>query len=157
VFGPQTVHVVFVRDKSTTGYDVALVTTDLAASAAGVIERYASRWSIEVSIQDAKQTGGVGQARNRVRLAVERTVPFALIVNTLAIIWYATVGYHPDDVQERRELAPWYRHKAQPSVLDMLTKLRRVIITGYLRSDDPEPPTCQEMAILRLAWEDAAA
>ncbi|MHB1549308.1 MAG: transposase, partial [Acidimicrobiales bacterium] len=41
VFGPQQVQVVFVRDKSTTGYDVALVTTDLAASAIQVIERYA--------------------------------------------------------------------------------------------------------------------
>lgn len=102
------------RDKSKIGYDVALVTTDLAASAAQIIERYASRWSIEVAIEDAKQTGGVGQARNRVRLVVERTVPFALIVNTLAIVWYATVGYHPDDVDERRELAPWYRRRPNP-------------------------------------------
>ncbi|EQD36937.1 transposase, IS4, partial [mine drainage metagenome] len=47
VFGPQAVQVVLVRDKSKAGYDVALVTTDLAASAAQIIERYASRWSIE--------------------------------------------------------------------------------------------------------------
>ena len=157
VFGPQAVQVVLVRDKSKTAYDVALVTTDLVASAAEIIERYGSRWSIEVCIEDAKQTGGVGEARNRVRLAVERTVPFALIVNTLAIIWYATVGYHPDDVDERRELAPWYREKTQPSVLDMFTKLRRVIIAGYLRTVDPQPPTDQEITILRLAWEDVAA
>ncbi|MCL4446416.1 MAG: transposase [Actinobacteria bacterium] len=157
VFGGQAVHVVLVRDKSTTGYDVALVTTDLAASATQIIERYASRWSIAVAIEDAKQIGGVGQARNRLRCAVERTVPFALIVNTLAVLWYATVGYHPDDVQERRELAPWYRDKAQPSVLDMFTKLRRVIIAGYLRPIDPQEPTCQEITILRLAWEDVAA
>ena len=157
VFGPQAVQVVFVRDKSTTGYDVALVTTDLAASAAQIIERYAARWSIEVAIEDAKQTGGVGQARNRVRLAVERTVPFTLIVNTLAVLWYATAGYHPNDVEECRELAPWYREKTQPSVLDMFTKLRRVIIAGYLRSEDPLSPTSQEITILRLAWEDIAA
>jgi len=157
VFGGQVVQVVFVRDKSKSGYDVALVTTDLAARAARIIERYASRWSIEVAIEDAKQTGGVGQAHNRVRLAVERTVPFALIVNTLAVLWYATVGYHPDDIEERRVLAPWYRDKAQPSVLDMFTKLRRVIIAGYLRSEDPQPPTSQEITILRLAWEGVAA
>jgi hypothetical protein len=51
-----------------------------------------------------------------VRLAVERIVPLALVVNTLAVLWYATVGYHPDDVDERRQLAPWHRDKAQPSV-----------------------------------------
>ena len=131
--------------------------SDLAASAAQVIERYASRWSIEVAIEDAKQTGGVGQARNRVRLAVERTVPFALVVNTLAIVWYATAGYHPEDVDERRQLAPWYRDKAQPSVLDMFTKLRRVIVASYLRAEYSQPPTSQEITILRLAWEDVAA
>jgi hypothetical protein len=157
VFGPQAVQVVLVRDKSTTGYDVALVSTDLSTSAAGVIERYASRWSIEVAIEDAKQLGGVGQARNRLRLAVERTVPFALAVNTLAICWYATVGYHPDDVNERRELAPWYREKTQPSVLDMLAKLRRVVIAAQYRQEDPQPPTPEEITILRLAWEDVAA
>ncbi|MHB1501478.1 MAG: hypothetical protein ACYCYK_10010 [Candidatus Dormibacteria bacterium] len=91
------------------------------------------------------------------RLAVERTVPFALIVNTLAILWYATVGYHPDDVDERRELAPWYRDKAQPSVLDMLAKLRHVIITTQFRREDPAPLTSQEISIVRLAWEGVAA
>ena len=67
------------------GYNVALVTTDLTSSAAQVIERYASRWSIEVAIEDAKQIVGVGQARNRLPSAVERTVPFTLAVNTLAV------------------------------------------------------------------------
>jgi hypothetical protein len=157
VFGPQAVQVVLVRDKSKTGYDVALVTTDLAARAAQVIERYASRWSIEVAIEDAKQIGGVGQARNRLRSAVERTVPFALAVNTLAVCWYAIAGHHPDDVAAARELAPWYREKTQPSVLDMLAKLRRVIIAAQYRHEDPQPPTPQEITILRLAWEDVAA
>jgi hypothetical protein len=156
VFGPQQVQVVLVRDKSKTGYDVALITTDLAASAAVVIERYASRWSIEVAIEDAKQLGGVGQARNRLERAVQRTVPFALVVNTLAICWYATAGHDPEDVEATRALAPWYRQKAQPSVLDMLAKLRRVIIAAQYRQEDPQPPTPQEITILRLAWEDVA-
>ena len=157
VFGPQQVQVVFVRDKSQDGYDIALVTTDLDVSAAGVIERYASRWCIEVSIEDAKQLGGVGQARNRLQKAVERTVPFALVVNTLAICWYATAGHHPDDVQAARALAPWYRQKAQPSVLDMLAKLRRVIIAAQFRPADPVLLTPQEIGVIRLAWEDVAA
>ena len=107
VLGPQLVKVVFVRDKSRNGYDVALVTTDLDASAAQVIERYAARWSIEVAIEDAEQLGGVDQARNRLQQAVQRSVPFGLGVNTLAICWYATAGHHPDDVEAARALAPW--------------------------------------------------
>lgn len=148
--------VVLVRDKSRTGYDVALVTTDLDATASQIVERYAARWSIEVAIGDAKQLGGVGQARNRVEQAVQRTVPFALVVNSLAICWYATTGHDPDDVQAARAIAPWYRHKAQPSVLDMLAKLRRAIIAAHFRRPVPEPVTPQEIRVIRLAWEDVA-
>jgi DDE superfamily endonuclease len=157
VFGPQQVQVVLVRDRATTGYNIALISTDPAATAAQVIERYATRWSIEVAIEDAKQTFGVGQARNRVKAAVERTTPFALIISSLAVCWYATAGHHPTDVDAARELAPWYRSKTQPSVLDMLAKLRRVIITAQYRHADPQPATPQEINILRLAWENVAA
>jgi hypothetical protein len=157
VLGPEEVQVVFVRDRSASGYDVALVTTDLAASAAEVVERYATRWSIEVAIEDAKQLGGVGQARNRLERAVERTVPFGLVVNSVAICWYATAGHDPGDVHAARALAPWYRDKAQPSVLDMLAKLRRVIIAAQFRQAEPGPVTSQEIGIIRLAWESVAA
>lgn len=157
VFGPQQVQVVLVRDRATTGYNIALVTTDLTATAAQVIQRYAARWSIEVAIEDAKQTFGVGQARNRVQAAVERTTPFGLVISTLTVCWYATAGHHPDDVDDARELAPWYRSKTQPSVLDMLAKLRHVIIAAQLRPADPQPATPQEISILRLAWAAVAA
>ena len=135
---------------------MALVTTDLDATAAEIVERYAARWSIEVAIEDAKQLGGVGQARNRVEQAVKRTVPFGLVVNSLAICWHATAGHDPDDVQAARALAPWYRAKAQPSVLDILAKLRRVIIVAQYRWVHPEPVTPQEISVIRLAWEGVA-
>jgi hypothetical protein len=58
------------------GFDLALVTTDLAATPVELVERYATRWSVEVCFREARQDAGVGQARNRTRLAVQRTVPF---------------------------------------------------------------------------------
>lgn len=158
VFGRQPVQVVLVRDRAAShGYGIALVSTDLATTAATLIERYAARWSIEVSIEDAKQTVGVGQARNRTPTAVARTVPFTLIINSLAICWYATAGHHPDDVTTAMQLAPWYRTKIQPSVADMLTKLRRVIIAAQFQAEDPIRATPLEINALRLAWADAAA
>lgn len=157
VLGPQQVQVILVQDRATSGYDIALVTTDPAATAAGIIERYAARWSIEVAIEDAKQTIGVGQAHNRVPRAVERTVPFGLTVGTLAVCWYATAGHHPHDVDTTRERAPWYRTKTQPSIHDMHAKLRQVIIAAQYRPADPRPPTPTEIDLLRLAWEDAVA
>jgi lipoate synthase len=109
-----------------------LITTDLLASVAQVIARYADRWSIEVCFQDAKHVTGVGEARNRVKQAVERTVPFGLLCQTITITWYALHGDPAADVQRRRQQAPWYQHKRDPSMLDILASLRRELIrSGY--------------------------
>jgi hypothetical protein len=135
VFGTRAVTVVLIRDRSASGYDLALVTTDTAASAAQVIERYAARWSIEVAIEDARQVFGAGQARNRTARAVERTVPFALACQAIATCWYATAGHDPADTGDHR--APWYKTKAQPSTADMAAKLRRVIIAARFKASHP--------------------
>jgi DDE superfamily endonuclease len=157
VFGSRPVTVVLIRDRSTSGYDLALVTTDTAASAARVIERYAARWSIEVAIEDARQVFGAGQARNRTARAVERTIPFQLACQAIATCWYATAGHDPADVAEHRARAPWYASKAQPSTADMAGKLRRVLIAARFRASRPDQPTPEEIDIIRLAWEDLAA
>jgi hypothetical protein len=46
----------------------------------------------EVCFRQTRQDAGVGQARNRVRRAVERTVPFGLVCYSLAIVWYSQHG-----------------------------------------------------------------
>jgi DDE superfamily endonuclease len=155
VFGSRPVTVVIVRDKPGSGFGIALVTTDRDATAEQVIERYAARWSIEIAIEDAKQVFGTGQARNRTARAVERTVPFQIACQAAAVTWYATAGHDPADVRERRALAPWYASKAEPATADMATKLRRVIIAARFRASRPDQPTPQEIAVIRLAWEDA--
>ena len=131
-FHTQTVRVVPVReDKPRTrdgddrGYGLPLVTTDLTSTAEELVARYAARWSIEVAFADARQTLGVGQARNRTRRAVERTVPFGLICLSLTTVWYATAGHAPQDAAEHR--SRWYATKTEPSYADMAIKLRRVI------------------------------
>jgi hypothetical protein len=157
VFGTRPVTVVLIRDRSAAGYDVALVTTDLHADAAQVIERYASRWSIEIAIEDAKQVFGAGQARNRTANAVRRTIPFQLTCQTLATIWYATAGHDPADIDDRRIRAPWYTTKTEPSTADMAAKLRRVIIAARFKASRPDQPTPEEISVIRMAWEGIAA
>ena len=159
VFGAQPVTVGLVRERPTTrrGYDIALVTTDITATAAHTVERYAARWSIEVAIEEAKQLFGIGQAHNRKALAVARTVPFGLACQTLTVVWYAAAGHHPDDVTDHRARAPWYRTKRHPSTADIHAKLRRVLITTRFRPTQPEQPTPAELHVIRLAWDTAAA
>src|SRR5260370_2707273 len=53
-FRTRPVTVVFIRDRAKTGYDLALVTTDTAASPPRVIERYAATHTVEVAIEDCK-------------------------------------------------------------------------------------------------------
>jgi hypothetical protein len=109
------------------GFDVAIASTDIDASAAELIARYDSRRTIETAHQEAK-AHGVGQARNRVQRAVERTVPFGFLAQTITIAWYALHGDAQADLDTRRRIAPWYRQKATISYSDMLAALRRELI-----------------------------
>ena len=157
VFGSRPVQVIMVREPGrASGFDLALVSTDLDASPAQIIDRYATRWSVEVAIEDAKQSFGVGQARNRTPNAVRRTLPFGLTCQTLTVLWYAQAGHH-----HRRHrpppTRPWYTTKTQPSVADMLAKLRRVLIAARYRLPHPAQPTPAEIHAIRLAWEITAA
>lgn len=129
VFGARPVQVVLARDPDNTdGYQIAIVSTDTDATPEQLLARYAKRWSIEVCFQDAKHVVGVGQGRNRTRRAVERTVPFAFLCQTLAVAWYALHADIPADIAARRAAAPWYVAKHDPSTLDILASLRRELI-----------------------------
>ncbi len=157
VTGTKPVTVILIRDKHKTGYDIALVTTEMDPEIGRVIERYAARWAIEVAIEDTKQLFGTGQARNRTAAAVERTIPFMLACQAIAVCWYATAGHDPADVADHRARAPWYANKTQPSTADMAAKLRRVIIAARFKASRPDQPAPEEISTLRLAWEDFAA
>ncbi|WP_050564795.1 IS701 family transposase [Salinispora arenicola] len=136
---------------------IALVTTDLTTPISGIVERYAARWSIEVTFEDAKQITLVGEARNRTQRAVERTVPFRLYTQSVVIVWYHLAGHHPNVVRDRRDRAPWYTTKRHPSYLDMIVKLRRVLIAAQYQAEVPSQPTPEEIHAVRLAWAQAAA
>jgi len=161
-FHSRSVRVILVRDgkprtknKDDRGYGLPLVTTDLTSSPEELVARYAARWCIEVAFFDARQTLGVGQARNRLRKAVERTVPFGMICLSLVTVWYATAGHTPNVTAERRAHSPWYRTKIEPSFEDMTVKLRRVIIAARFRGPRPDLATPEETQAVILAWAAA--
>jgi DDE superfamily endonuclease len=147
VWGQRPVRVVLVKTTNRSeGYDIALITMNMQSSPAEVIERYDERWAIEVSYEDAKQLTGVGQARNRVPKAVERTVPFGFLCQTIAITWYALHGRADQDVKHRRQHSPWYSHKRFPSYQDMLASLRRAVIAAQYLPATPRRPNQQQIS-----------
>jgi hypothetical protein len=154
VTGAKTVTVVLIRDKSKTGYDLALVTTQRPGIAA-VIERYAARW---VKSRSKTQSSSSAPGRRATApLAVERTIPFMLACQAITVTWYATAGHSPADTAARRANAPWYTAKTEPSTADMTAKLRLVIIAGKFKPLHPEQPKPEDIHAIRLAWEDAEA
>ena len=147
---------ILVQDtKKTSGYQIALITTDLTSTAGQIVERYADRWPIEVAYEDGKELFGVGHARNRTTKAVERTVPFQFLCMTITIIWYTAAGHHPDVVAEHRARAPWYLTKTTPSFADILAKLRRVIIATPFHPGQARTPTPAETHQVQHAWAAA--
>jgi|APFre7841882630_1041343.scaffolds.fasta_scaffold29747_1 hypothetical protein len=155
-FGSQPVQVILIQDTTKPcGYELALISTDLEATAAQLIERYAERWPTEVAYEEGKELFGIGDARNRTEKAVQRTVPFQFIAMSLTITWYALYGHHPNDVTHHRTRSPWYLTKTVPSVADMLAKLRRVIISCQFHPGTGSTPTPQETAQVQQAWAAA--
>jgi hypothetical protein len=140
----------------TESFDVALASTDIAASAGDLIARYDSRWTIKTANQEAK-THGVGQARNRVQRAVQRTVPFGFLTETITITWYALHGGPAADLTARRRAAPWYRQKTTVSYADMLAALRRELIRHEYHAQAPATTTAAQITARQSPADEAAA
>lgn len=145
------------RPGAARGYDLALVTTDLHAPPAALLTRYAARWAVEQAFADARNVLGAGEARNRTPRAVQRTVPFALLTSTLVVTWYATSGHDPGCAASRRHDQPWYTTKTEPAFEDMLTSLRRALITARITAGNPAQPTPPQIQAVLAAWHAAAA
>jgi len=139
-YGPlhtRPIKLLLVRDPDRTeGYDIAIASTDTDATTGELIARYSSRWTIETCFQEGK-ANGVGQARNRVKRAVQRTVPFGFLSQSLTTAWYQLYGNADRDVRARRRIAPWYPHKQTVSYSDMLAALRRELIRAEFHAQAP--------------------
>jgi hypothetical protein len=158
VLGAQPVQVVMCRPpRWPDGYQLAVVTTDPAASGVELVERYALRWNVEVTLEEARQVLGVGQARNRTRRAVARTVPFGLLCLSLLVCWYVQHGQPAADVAAHRSRAPWYCTKQAVSTADMLTAFRRALLAAQLRASPQVTPSLEQLLGLQVSWTNPAA
>jgi hypothetical protein len=156
-FYTRAVKVILIRNPGRAdGFDVALASTDADVSASELIARYDSRWTIETCNQEAK-AHGVGQARNRVQKAVERTVPFGFLTQTITIAWYAVHGNPQADLDARRKASPWYRQKSTVSYADMLAALRRELIRNEFWAQAPPMTTTPKLTQAQTASASKAA
>ncbi|MGP0053796.1 MAG: transposase [Solirubrobacteraceae bacterium] len=156
-FYTRPVKVILIRNPATSdAFDVAIASTDAEVPTGDLLSRYDSRWTIETCNQEAK-AHGVGQARNRVQRAVERTVPFGFLAQTITITWYQLHGDPDTDLAQRRRTAPWYRQKTTVSYTDMLAALRRELIRHEFWAQTPRITTNQKLVQAQSPSAQAAA
>jgi SRSO17 transposase len=102
--------------------------TDPTLSTRYILERYASRWAIEVTFRDLKQCLGFADSQAWARKAVERTAPFVGMLFTIIVLWYAECGH--GSRFDWFPIRPWYRKKTTPSFADMLAAAQRAVIAS---------------------------
>jgi hypothetical protein len=88
---------------------------------------------------------------------VQRTAPFALIVSTLVVTWYARHGHPRHTLTARRHDQPRYTAKTEPAFEDMLTQLRRTMIAARISAGSSAHPTPEQTQQVLTAWHAAAA
>jgi hypothetical protein len=146
VLSDQLVRVVIARNSQRDDRPVlAVLCTDHSLTPAQIVNRYADRWAIETAFAEAKGQLGVGEARNRVPPAVERTIPFGFLCRAIVILWYTLHGDAKEDLDRRLKIAPWYRQKRAPAFADMLLALRRELIRAEFRHGLQNRPTRQKI------------
>jgi hypothetical protein len=121
------------------GMRAAFYTTVVDAAAAEVLAWYARRWSVEVTIRDAKQELGLAQPQARVERAVRRLAPTLLLTYSLAVMWFAGHGHRG----WRPPRNAWYPSKRHASFADMLSALRRQVLRERFRgvlNEHPDTP-----------------
>jgi len=136
VIKAQRIRLVIVRQKNPREPYEYFLCTDPSWTPDAILSTYARRWTIEITIRDAKQHGGLADAQCRAAQAVEPQHAFTLGMMTLVMAWYMDVGHQSD----RLGLWPWYRHKRGPTFLDMLAHARRrSLVARFSINSAPNP------------------
>jgi hypothetical protein len=103
-----------------------LLSTDLSRPVKQMIQAYFDRWQIEVNHRDEKSLLGVGQAQVRSAQSVPRHPAFAVACYSLLLL-AGLRSFGPGRSQHFLPLPKWRKASKRPSLLDLLTLLRKEI------------------------------
>jgi hypothetical protein len=138
----RPVRLVFSRDPQGREKDDFFLTTDLDSSPEDVIGRYAGRWSIEDTFRNVKQYLGGEDPQTWKGEGPKRTAAFSLILYSAVWLWYIqTQGTRRSWIP-----LPWYSGKKNPSFVDALASLRRVLWRRRIFINSESPALLPETA-----------
>jgi len=121
--GEEAISVVLCRDPDGKYADTVLFDTDVTASAKDIVERYAARWSIEITNREAKQLLGAADPQCRKENSVIRAPMFAYWSYSFVVLWFVQQFSTAKNLVA--DPAPWYRQKKNFTFSDMLAAARR--------------------------------
>jgi hypothetical protein len=133
--------------------EVIFLSTDTNLDEAEVLTAYSRRWPLERTFQDCKQKLLIENPQFQLPSSVRRSVPFGMMLYSLVVLWYVTVGHREAAVIAPRLSDPWYTRNGRPSFSDMLAALRRMSWAQAfldLPSDEPSRPKIADDYLARV-------
>jgi len=131
--GQKAGSVVLCRDPRGRHGDVVFFDTDIQAGPSQIIERYGSRWSIEVTNRETKQLLGAADPQCRRELSVIRSPMFAYWSYSFVVLWF--VRQFASTRKLVTDSPPWYRQKKSFTFSDMLAAARRSHLSLRISSE----------------------
>jgi hypothetical protein len=131
--GQEAISVVLCRDPKGKYADVVFFDTDLTIVATDIIQRYAARFSIELTNRETKQFLGTDEPQCRKENAVMRAPMFAYRAYSFVVLWF--VNQFSTAKSLIPDLAPWYRTKKNFTFSDMLATARRTHFSPLISSE----------------------
>ncbi len=89
--------------------------------------------------------------------AVERTAPFAFLIQSLMICWYAICCDPAAGLAQRRQPNPWYTAKATPAAAGMHAALRDALTEARINAISPGDGEDRKTTVITLTSEPHAA
>ena len=93
-------------------------TTDLGLSMIEILQEYQGRWSVEITIWQARQSFGLGQDRCRRYRRIVGINAFRLLLIAAQVLWFAEEVASAESMDLVR-YRPWYVGKQGPSLHDV--------------------------------------
>lgn len=101
----------------------AFFTTDLALCLEAILREYQGRWSVEITIWQARQSFGLGQDRCRRYRRIAGINALRLVIVAAQVLWFAEQVSSVSSIDLVR-YRPWYLQKQGPSLHDIAWALR---------------------------------
>jgi hypothetical protein len=103
-----------------------LLCTDCNVDAVTILQAYFDRWQIEVNHREQKDTLGVGQAQVWSEKSVPRQPAF-MVAAYSALLLASIEVFGPGRTNDYMPLPKWRKNAQRPSLLDLITVLRKEI------------------------------